>query len=289
MARAKYRQYPEAVKQEISRSGNVYLFPHLKIPRTTAQHWIGCDKILSHENLESIHKEKILYLEQELEKERAMRLLVETIRKIFPYDFQKSRVKDKRVRAKIVAAIRECIKLHKLASCLVAIGLSKSAYQRWASESVPCERTKGLCQKRRPTQLTNQELQTMKKFVISKKYAHISITSLCLLAQKMGELFCSLDTWYKYVRVFEWVRPWKSEKVKIQKIGVRATKPNEIWHIDVTVVKINPRFKLYVQAVIDNFSRYVLAWNVTEEISAKNTIETLSKARRLAVEMFSAN
>lgn len=35
-----YRRYPEIVKEEVARSGNVYLFPDLKIPRTTAQYWV---------------------------------------------------------------------------------------------------------------------------------------------------------------------------------------------------------------------------------------------------------
>lgn len=31
-----YRRYPELVKHEVARSRNIYLFPDLKIPRTTA-------------------------------------------------------------------------------------------------------------------------------------------------------------------------------------------------------------------------------------------------------------
>ncbi len=288
MQREKYRHYTEVVKQEIARTGNIYLFPQLKIPRTTAQHWIKYEKIKTNENFESVHKGKIAFLEQELNKERALRIFVETIRKVFPFDFQKTRVKDKRIRTKIVTAVRECLKFHKLSTCLAAIGLSKSAYQRWASETTACERTRGLCERRSPTQLTKQEIQTMKKFVTSKKYAHISISSLHLLAQKMGELFCSLDSWYKYVRFYEWMRPWKVEKMKIDKVGVRAKRPNELWHIDVTVIKVRPGTKLYIQAIIDNFSRFVLAWNVTEQISAQNTIDTLAEAKKKAVDLINS-
>ena len=34
-----YRSYPIVVKAEVARTGNVYLFPEMKIPRTTAQYW----------------------------------------------------------------------------------------------------------------------------------------------------------------------------------------------------------------------------------------------------------
>jgi putative transposase len=129
----------------------------------------------------------------------------------------------------------------------------------------------------------------MKKFVTSKKFAHISVSSLHLLAQRTGELFCSVDTWYKYVRSWEWKRPWTKEMKKIIKTGIRAKIPNEIWHLDVTVVNIRPGVKLYIQAVIDNFSRFVLAWRVTDEINAKNTVETLKLAAQKAKELLAAS
>jgi putative transposase len=222
---------------------------------------------------------------KELAKEKAMRELLETVRRVFPFDFRSKHLKNKQSRVQIVAAVREAIKYHKLSHCLDAIGLSKSAYQRWSSEISFCKRTNGLCERRKAAQLTSDEVQAMKKFVTSKKFAHISVASLHFLAQRTGELFCSIDTWYKYVRCFEWKRPWTVSKKEIRKTGIRAKKPNEIWHLDVTVVNIRPGYKLYIQAVIDNFSRFVIAWRVTDEINAQNTIETLALARKKVSEL----
>ncbi|MGZ3744856.1 MAG: DDE-type integrase/transposase/recombinase [Pseudobdellovibrionaceae bacterium] len=283
-----YRTYPETVKDEVARTGNIYLFPDLNIPRTTAQYWVKKQKYSRQNNLieiESVYKRKSAYLQKELEKEKALRRLLEVVRRVFPYDFRTKNLKDKMTRRQIVDTVRECIKLHKLSHCLVAIGLSKSAYQRWASEISFCKTTKRLCERRKASQLTSEEVAVMKNFVTSKKFAHISISSLHLLAQRTGELFCSIDTWYKYVRCFEWKRPWKQEKKKIQKTGIRASKANEIWHLDVTVVNIRPGYKLYIQAIIDNFSRFVLAWRVTEEVNARNTVETLALAKIRATEL----
>jgi transposase InsO family protein len=61
--------------------------------------------------------------------------------------------------------------------------------------------------------------------------------------------------------------------------------PNELWHIDVTVVNVRPGYKLYIQVVIDNFSRYALAWRVTESIGASETIKTLQVAKKRASEL----
>ena len=35
-----YQRYPEAVKIQVGRTRNPYLFPEYKIPRTTANYWI---------------------------------------------------------------------------------------------------------------------------------------------------------------------------------------------------------------------------------------------------------
>ena len=129
----------------------------------------------------------------------------------------------------------------------------------------------------------------MKKYVTSRKFAYISVASFHLLAHRMGDLFCSVDTCYKYIRCFEWKRPWVVRKKEIQKTGIRDTRTNEIWHLDVTVVNIRPGYKLYIQAVIDNFSRFVLAWRVTETVNAQNTIETLNLAKTKATELLAAS
>ena len=283
-----YRRYPEIVKDEVARTENIYLFPDLKVPRTTAQYWVKKKKFARRipvVDSESVYKKKSEFLMKELEKEKALRHLLETVRRVFPFDFKTKHVKSKQDREAVVFAIRECIKLHKLSRCLEAIGLSKSAYQRWSSELVFCRKTKKFCQRRKACQLTDDEVSEMKKFVTSKKFARVSVSSLQLLAQRTGTFFCSIDTWYKYIRHFEWKRPWTAEKRKFRKTGIRAFKANEIWHLDVTVVNIRPGVKLYIQAVIDNFSRFVLAWRVTDEINAQNTVETLNLAKKKAAEL----
>ncbi len=290
-AKVKYRSYPQVVKHEIAQTRNIYLFPELGIPRTTAQYWIKKKNRESRPNfdkVESLYKKKSDYLEIELKKEKALRILLETVRKIFPYDFKEKHLKSKPARSRVVEAIRECLKHHKLSLCLNAIGLSKSTYQRWASEISFCAKTKSLCERRQALQLTTEEVNGMKKYVTSKKYAHISVSSLHLLVQRNGELFCSIGTWYKYIHRFGWKRPWKVHKRMIQKTGIRTTRPNEVWHIDVTVVNIRPGLKLYIQAVIDNYSRFVLAWRVTDEINANNTVETLALARKKSEELLSS-
>jgi transposase InsO family protein len=66
------------------------------------------------------------------------------------------------------------------------------------------------------------------------------------------------------------------------KIGIRAEKPNEIWHIDTTLIRLVDGTKAYVHAVIDNFSRRILSWRVGSTFDPGNTLATLLEASRLS-------
>jgi len=169
----RYRKYSDVVKAEVARTKNVYLFPDLKIPRTTAQYWVKTQRPLrmaSVIEIESAYKKKAEFLEAELFKEKALRRLLETVRKVFPYDFRTKQLKNKQSRAQIIAAIQEALKFHKLMHCLDAIGLSKSAYRRWASEISLCQKTKSPCDRRKASQLTEAEVSTMRRLDLVTGY-----------------------------------------------------------------------------------------------------------------------
>jgi len=279
-AERNYRKYPEAVKTQIAKSQNPYLFPDYNIPRTTALYWIKHHHSPSQKISEtSLTEKRIKSLEQALQKEKALTALVEKIRVIFPHSFKDQRVPSKPVRRKIVQAIRMAAKLNNVIDCLKLIGLSKSTYSNWLSEFFLCEDSKGRCKQRKPHQLTHDEIDVMRKLITSKKYSHLSLQSLCLYARRQGLLFCSLDSWYKYKKIFGWNRPRDIKKEKTIQIGIRATKPNELWHVDVTQVKIANGKKVYVQVIYDNYSRFILAWKASMDLSALNTVELIRQAK----------
>ena len=64
------------------------------------------------------------------------------------------------------------------------------------------------------------------------------------------------------------------------KEGLRATRPNEYWQIDATVIRLTTGIRIYLQAVIDNFSRRILAWRVSDALSSATTRELLIEASK---------
>jgi len=65
---------------------------------------------------------------------------------------------------------------------------------------------------------------------------------------------------------------------KITHVGIRASKPNEIWHIDVSYFIFLNGQKAFIQAVIDNYSRYVLTWQVLSSYDGAATATLLEEA-----------
>ena len=75
-----------------------------------------------------------------------------------------------------------------------------------------------------------------------------------------------------------WKRPRRRVHPAKPKAGLRATRPNEYWQIDATVIRLTTGIRIYLQAVIDNFSRRILAWRVSDKLSSATTREPLIEA-----------
>ena len=64
----------------------------------------------------------------------------------------------------------------------------------------------------------------------------------------------------------------------------RATRPNEIWHVDVSVVRLVDGTRVYLQAIIDNGSRKLLAFRVSSSFDGSATARLLTEAAQFLPE-----
>jgi transposase InsO family protein len=53
-----------------------------------------------------------------------------------------------------------------------------------------------------------------------------------------------------------------------------------MWHIDTTVIRLLDGTRVYLHAVIDNFSRRILAWRVADTFASVNSVAVLLEASR---------
>ena len=118
--------------------------------------------------------------------------------------------------------------------------------------------------------------------VTSPQYCHVPTGTLAVLAQRLGKVWASPSTWFRLVRKFGWRRPRLRAHPAKPKVGLRTTRPDEMWHIDTTVIRLLDGTRAYLHKVIDNFSRRILAWRGAETFAPANNMAVLLDASRAA-------
>jgi transposase InsO family protein len=116
--------------------------------------------------------------------------------------------------------------------------------------------------------------------VTAPEYRHVPTGTLAILAQRLGKVWASPSTWYRLVRQNGWRRPRLRVHPAKPQVGVRTTRADEMWHIDTTVIRLLDGTRVYLHAVIDNFSRRILAWRVAETFAPVNSVAVLLDASR---------
>jgi len=61
--------------------------------------------------------------------------------------------------------------------------------------------------------------------------------------------------------------------------GVNIERPNQVWSTDITYIRLREGF-VYLAAVIDWFSRYVLAWELSTTLESDFCVEVVQRALR---------
>lgn len=277
--KGKYNNYSSEIKRQIMESGNPNLFPELNIPRSTARYWIERAKPIITEKKKDISLiDRINKLEQELLRERRKIEFIKVHMKVF------AKIVEPKVRKKYKTSIVKNVESYRsklgINECIKLIDLPRTTYERWRIKNYKCKNSRSkFCTKTKGNQLTFNEVKTMEKMLGSKKFAHLSIRSLQYYCLRENILNCSLDSWYRYRALFDMKRPYNHKKYpRKYRIGIRANKVNEIWHIDATQVRLDDGTKAYLQTIVDNKSRFIVGWNIDRSINSNNTFKVIENA-----------
>ena len=177
-----------------------------------------------------------------------------------------------------------------LQKCLSTIGLSAARYHAWLKREVKCLlQDQSSCPRVSPTKLTSSEVSKIRDLYTSSDFAHFSMQSLSWLAKKTGDVMASASTWSRVVRQLGLKRNRMRIYPPKPKLGIRASAPGQIWHLDLTILRLQDGTKAFVQCIIDNYSRYVLAWKISRDYGGLRTKEliltAILKARDLGLNL----
>jgi transposase InsO family protein len=229
--------------------------------------------------VENHHLDRIAKLEHRVSMLTAVLRLVLALLRVSGFGLDVNRIPNAGGKQRLLSAVERARKVMPLTAALRVLGLSAGRYHDWVERQQGCALDDRLsCPRSKPQILTYQEVGTIGDMVQSKEYRHMTIRGLALHAQRVGKVFAHPATWAKLIRERGWGRPRMRLYPTKPKVGLRATAPNEAWHIDATIIKLLDGTKAYLHAVIDNYSRKILAWTVAETLNPMNTCYVLQHA-----------
>lgn len=283
------RLYDHRLVQLVRQTRDSSIATRLGIPRSTVAGWLrrAPSSVTTTGTAEASMAElraRVARLEKRAELLRAVLRILFALLRIVKPDLSRLRIPaaDK---AELLRAIHRTQGVLGLQRVLGLVGLSASRLRAWRQAEQGCLLAdQSSCPASSPTRLTPDEVSAVREMVTSPDLRHVPTGRLALLAQRQGAVFASPTTWYRIVRERGWRRPRLRVHPPQPKLGIRATRPNEVWHIDTTLIRLLGHSRVYLHAVIDNYSRRILAWHLADRFDPANSVAVLVEAGK-AVEM----
>jgi transposase InsO family protein len=279
--------YDYRIREQVVRTGTRCLPKHIRIPRSTVSTWRrrGQRPVVT---IEPFDQDRQQLVDTIAKLDRRVRILAAVVRILLAllrasgFTLAGERLPEGAAKAGILRAITSAKPFLPLAMILRIVHIEPGRYHRWnrATTAVCGLDDRSSCPRTSPSQLTPAEVADIKDMVLAPEKRHMSLRTLAVHAQRIGKVFASVTTWAKLVRARGWRRPRQRVHPPKPTVGVRAAAPNEIWHIDVSVLKLLDSTKAYLHAIIDNYSRKILAWTVAERLDPTANCQLLLAAAK---------
>ena len=90
------------------------------------------------------------------------------------------------------------------------------------------------------------------------------------LMRKMGQMAIYPKRNLSKLGLAKYIRPYLLK-------GLTIDRPNQVWAIDITYIPMKKGF-MYLTAIIDLYSRYVVSWNISNTLDAECSLNVLKNA-----------
>jgi transposase InsO family protein len=282
------QRYDHRLRHLVHRTGDVTVATGLGVPRSTARGWLGAASTVVvcldvAELTEPELRQEVLKLRRRVQKLTTLLRLVLALLRTSGFRLTEERLPDERDKIRILRAVDRARAYVPLRALLRCLRVSPSRFHAWRRRQQACALDdQSSCPRTSPSRLTPPEVRAIQDMVTSPDYRHVPTGTLAVLAQRLGTVSASPSTWYRLVRQNGWRRPRLRVHPVKPKIGLRTTRANEMWHIDTTVIRLLDGTRAYLHAVIDNFSRRILAWRVADTFAPVNSVTVLLDASQAA-------
>ncbi len=277
--------YDHRLKEIVRSTGNVDIAIQRGVPPSTARGWLtkAATEVITLDafdlSITDLQREVVSLRRRNARLIALLRLII-TVVKVAGFTLSQVRLPEEDHKHRVLRAIKQSREYFKLRTVLRVIGLSHGRYREWNRDECGLDDLPS-CPRSSPHQLTAGEVATIHEMVTSDEYRHVPTGTLARLAERRGKVFASSSTWYRLVRIHKWRRLRQRIHPAKPKVGIRAARANEIWHVDTTLIRLVNGSRVYLHAVIDNYSRRILAWRVLDHFEPGITAQLFLDASKV--------
>jgi len=157
---------------------------------------------------------------------------------------------------------------------LMALGIPKSSYYRWRR----CDGLESHSGDRgRPWNRITPE-EEGKILAVAREYTELSSRQLAAWITDNAEFAVSESTVYRLLRREGLVKRQETQLTAANEYHTKTTRPHQMWATDASYFRVVGWGYYYLVTVMDDYSRFILAWKLQRDMSAKSLIEVVQEA-----------
>ncbi len=154
---------------------------------------------------------------------------------------------------------------------LIALGISKSSYYRWRQGQPDSGN------KRRPwNRLTPDEDHRI--LAVARESPELSSRQLSAWITDNEGFAVSESTVYRILRREGLVKRQETQLTAAKEYHTKTTRPHQMWATDASYFRVVGWGYYYLVTVMDDYSRFILAWKLQKDMSANSLIEVIQEA-----------
>jgi len=154
---------------------------------------------------------------------------------------------------------------------LMALGIPKSSYYRWR-QGQPDSRDR-----RRPWNRITPE-EEGKVLAIARESPELSSRQLSAWITDNKGFAVSESTVYRILRREGLVKRQETQLTAAKEYHTKTTRPHQMWATDASYFRVVGWGYYYLVTVMDDYSRFILAWKLQKDMSANSLIEVVQEA-----------
>jgi len=154
---------------------------------------------------------------------------------------------------------------------LMALGIPKSSYYRWRQGQPDSGNRK------RPWNRITLEEED-KILAVARESPELSSRQLAAWITDNAGFAVSESTVYRILRREGLVKRQETQLMAAKEYHTKTTRPHQMWATDASYFRVVGWGYYYLVTVMDDYSRFILAWKLQKDMSANSLVEVIQEA-----------